>query len=77
MMKLEDSSLNFRFKNAIFIVLENILASGYGPFIPETDGLIIFDSILMIIGRFIVGCILSKIYFLITNYILLDISFGY
>ncbi|KYN21613.1 Potassium/sodium hyperpolarization-activated cyclic nucleotide-gated channel 1 [Trachymyrmex cornetzi] len=54
MMKLEDSSLKFRFKNAAFIVLENILSSGYGLFIPETDGPIIFNSILMIIGKIIV-----------------------
>ncbi|XP_011689359.1 PREDICTED: potassium/sodium hyperpolarization-activated cyclic nucleotide-gated channel 1-like isoform X2 [Wasmannia auropunctata] len=54
MMRLEDSSLKFRFKNAAFIVLENILSSGYGPFVPETDGPILFNSILMIIGRFIV-----------------------
>ncbi|XP_077270115.1 potassium/sodium hyperpolarization-activated cyclic nucleotide-gated channel 4 [Temnothorax americanus] len=58
MMKLEDSSLQFRLKNAAYIVLENILASGYGPFVPETDGSIIFNSILMIIGRFIVCYIL-------------------
>ncbi|KAG5323930.1 HCN1 protein, partial [Acromyrmex heyeri] len=54
MMKLEDSSFQFRFKNAAFIVLENILSSGYGLFVPETDGPIIFNSILMIIGRIIV-----------------------
>ncbi|XP_012522161.2 potassium/sodium hyperpolarization-activated cyclic nucleotide-gated channel 1 [Monomorium pharaonis] len=55
MIKLEeDSSLKFRLKNAAFIVLENILASGYGPFVPETDKPLIFNSILMIIGRFIV-----------------------
>lgn len=61
MMRLEDSSLKFRFKTAAFIVVENILASGYGPFVPETNGSIIFNSILMIIGRFIVCYILSKI----------------
>ncbi|KAG5322765.1 HCN4 protein, partial [Pseudoatta argentina] len=54
MMKLEDSSFQFRFKNAAFIVLENILSSGYGLFVSETDGPIIFNSILMIIGRIIV-----------------------
>lgn len=60
MMRLEDTSLRYRLKNAIFIVLENILASGYGLFIPEKDGHIIFNSILMIIGRFIVCYMLSK-----------------
>ncbi|EGI60569.1 Potassium/sodium hyperpolarization-activated cyclic nucleotide-gated channel 4 [Acromyrmex echinatior] len=59
MMKLEDSSFQFRFKNAAFIVLENILSSGYGLFVPETDGPIIFNSILMIIGRIIV-CYMLK-----------------
>ncbi|XP_018318299.1 potassium/sodium hyperpolarization-activated cyclic nucleotide-gated channel 1 [Mycetomoellerius zeteki] len=54
MMKLENSGLNFRLKNAAFIVLENILSSGYGLFVPETDGPIVFNSILMIIGRIIV-----------------------
>lgn len=54
MMRLEDNSLNYRLKNAIFIVLENILASGYGLYIPEKNGHIIFNSLLMIIGRFIV-----------------------
>ncbi|XP_018396305.1 PREDICTED: potassium/sodium hyperpolarization-activated cyclic nucleotide-gated channel 1-like [Cyphomyrmex costatus] len=54
MMKLEDDSLKFKFKNAAFIVLENILSSGYGLFVPNTDGPLIFNSILMIIGRIIV-----------------------
>lgn len=73
MMKLEDESL--KFENAALIVLENILASGYGPFVPETDGSIIFNSILMVIGRFIVCYILRKFYSFITNYALLDISY--
>ncbi|EFN71680.1 Potassium/sodium hyperpolarization-activated cyclic nucleotide-gated channel 2 [Camponotus floridanus] len=54
MMRLEDTSLRYRLKNAIFIVLENILASGYGLFIPEKNVHIIFNNILMIVGRFIV-----------------------
>ncbi|XP_019888241.1 potassium/sodium hyperpolarization-activated cyclic nucleotide-gated channel 2 [Ooceraea biroi] len=53
-MRLDDHSLKFRFKNALFIVLENMLASGYGLFVPERDGPIILNSSLMIIGRFIV-----------------------
>ena len=82
MMKLEDSSFQFRFKNAAFIVLENILSSGYGLFVPETDGPIIFNSILMIIGRIIVCYMLSKIlsniYTSLPEVILklLNISFG-
>lgn len=75
MIKLEDRSL--KFENAAFIVLENILASGYGPFVPETDGLIIFNSILMIIGRLIVCYILSKIYFFVRNYWTLPLDVKY
>lgn len=66
MMRLEDRSL--KFENAAYIVLENILASGYGPFVPETDGPIIFNSILMVLGRFIVCYILRKINFFVRNY---------
>lgn len=69
MMRLEDSSLKFRLKNAAFIVLENILGSGYGLFIPETDSSIIFNSILMIVGRFIVCYMLSKIYCTISTFL--------
>ncbi|XP_070156836.1 potassium/sodium hyperpolarization-activated cyclic nucleotide-gated channel 1 [Polyergus mexicanus] len=54
MMRLEDSSLRYKLQNAVFIVMENILASGYGLYIPEKNGHIIFNSFLMIIGRFIV-----------------------
>lgn len=60
MMKLEDSTLRLKFKNAVFNVLENILASGYGKFVPERNVQIIFNSVLMIIGRFIVCYMLSK-----------------
>ncbi|KAL0102622.1 hypothetical protein PUN28_018127 [Cardiocondyla obscurior] len=58
MMKLEDKSIQFRFINAALIVVKNILGSDYGPFVPETDGLIIFESILMIIGKLIMCYIL-------------------
>lgn len=68
MMRLEDSSLKFRLKNAAFIVLENILGSGYGLFKPETNGSIIFNSILMIVGRFIVCYMLSEIYCIISTF---------
>lgn len=60
MMKLEDSSLRYRLQNAVFIVLENILGSGYGLYIPEKNVYIIFNSFLMIIGRFIVCYMLGK-----------------
>jgi len=75
MMKLEDRNLKFRFKNAAFIVLENILSSGYGLFVPETDGPIIFNSILMIIGRFIVCYMLSKLLNNIYIFILEDVHY--
>lgn len=60
MMKLEDSTLRLKFKNAVFIVMENIFASGYGKFVPEKNIHIIFNSILMIIGRFIVCSMLGE-----------------
>lgn len=60
MMRLEDSRLRYRLQNAVFIVLENILGSGYGLYIPEKDGHIIFNSFLMIIGRFIMCYMLGK-----------------
>lgn len=74
MMRLEDTSLRYRLKNAIFIVLENILASGYGLFIPEKNGHIIFNSILMIVGRFIVCYMLGKALY-ICNICLSKITF--
>lgn len=84
MMRLEDSSLRYRLKNAVFIVLENILASGYGLFIPEKNFHIIFNSALMIIGRFIVcymlGEALIHVTFVCRKFLLLDtsiLSFSY
>lgn len=65
MTGLEDRGLTFRFKNAVFIVLENIFASGHGLFIPETDGHIVLSSVLMILGRFILCYILSEASFII------------
>lgn len=50
---LEDRTRWYILKNAIFIVLESMLASGHGLFVPETNGHIILSSIYMIIGRFI------------------------
>lgn len=60
MIRLKDSSLTFKFKNALLIVLQNILGNGYGLLIPETNSDIILTSILMVIGRCIVCYILSK-----------------
>ncbi|XP_014477559.1 PREDICTED: potassium/sodium hyperpolarization-activated cyclic nucleotide-gated channel 1-like [Dinoponera quadriceps] len=59
MTGLEERTLTFRLKNAILIVLENILATGYGLFVPETDGHLILSSLVMLIGR------LMMCYFLI------------
>nr|XP_012216655.1 PREDICTED: potassium/sodium hyperpolarization-activated cyclic nucleotide-gated channel 1-like [Linepithema humile] len=58
MMRLGNSGYKIRFKSAAFIALENILASGYGLFVPTTNSIIILNSVLMIIGRCIVCYIL-------------------
>ncbi|KAF7384845.1 hypothetical protein HZH66_011931 [Vespula vulgaris] len=53
MVGLENEGLAFRFQHAFFIVLENLLASGYGVFPPKTDVHIVLNIVLMIFGRFI------------------------
>ncbi|EFN84743.1 potassium/sodium hyperpolarization-activated cyclic nucleotide-gated channel 4 [Harpegnathos saltator] len=60
MTGLEDRTLTFRFKNAMLIVLENILATGYGLFVPETDGHLILSSLVMFIGRIMLCYFLSE-----------------
>ncbi|KAL6432461.1 hypothetical protein ACFW04_006804 [Cataglyphis niger] len=66
MIRLEDSRLRYRLLNAVFIVLENILASGYGLYIPVKDSHIIFNSFFMIIGRLIV-CYMLVMFFRIKD----------
>ncbi|KAK2580594.1 hypothetical protein KPH14_007716 [Odynerus spinipes] len=51
MVGIEKEGLAFRFQHALFIVLENLLASGYGVFPPKTDIHIILNTVLMIFGR--------------------------
>lgn len=63
MMRLGDNGFKIRFKSAVFVALENILASGYGLFVPETDSVIILNSVLMITGRCIVCYVLGKAIF--------------
>lgn len=60
MTGLEDRTLTYRLKNAMLIVLENILATGYGLFVPRTDGHLILSSLVMLIGRIILCYFLSK-----------------
>ncbi|XP_032682375.1 potassium/sodium hyperpolarization-activated cyclic nucleotide-gated channel 1-like [Odontomachus brunneus] len=60
MTGLEDRTLMFRFQNAMLIVLENVLATGYGLFKPKTDGHLILSSFIMLIGRIILCYFLSK-----------------
>lgn len=57
---LEGSTIAGRFQNALFIVVEKLSASGYGLFVPGTDGHTILSCILMITGRFIECYILGE-----------------
>ncbi|XP_076666394.1 potassium/sodium hyperpolarization-activated cyclic nucleotide-gated channel 4 [Andrena cerasifolii] len=50
---LDDNTIAGRFRNALFIVVEQLSATGYGLFVPGTDGHTILSCILMITGRFI------------------------
>ncbi|XP_035723457.1 potassium/sodium hyperpolarization-activated cyclic nucleotide-gated channel 1-like [Vespa mandarinia] len=44
---------NIPLTHALFIVLENLLASGYGVFPPKADIHVILNTVLMILGRFV------------------------
>nr|KAF7407065.1 hypothetical protein H0235_014721 [Vespula pensylvanica] len=60
MVGIEKEGLAFKFQHAFFIVLENLLASGYGVFPPKTDVHIVLNIVLMIFGRFI-ECYIIKV----------------
>jgi len=62
MVVMEDDSFNSQFLNSLYIVLDNILASGYGLFIPVGDAHIVWNSLLMIFGRLFICYILGKAY---------------
>ncbi|XP_046832159.1 potassium/sodium hyperpolarization-activated cyclic nucleotide-gated channel 1-like [Vespa crabro] len=53
MIGIEKEGLVVRFQHAFFIVLENLLASGYGVFPPKADIHVILNTVLMILGRFV------------------------
>lgn len=55
-----------RYQRALFIVLENFTASGYGGIMPQSEGHIMVCTILMVLGRLFESYIISK-QFLLQN----------
>ncbi|KAK1132864.1 hypothetical protein K0M31_014232 [Melipona bicolor] len=51
MTGLDSDSIASRFQYALFIVVEKLSASGYGGYVPDTDGHIVLSCALMFIGR--------------------------
>ncbi|XP_061931564.1 potassium/sodium hyperpolarization-activated cyclic nucleotide-gated channel 2 [Apis cerana] len=51
MIKLDNNSKTFRFRCALFMVVDQISASGYGHLVPYLDDHIILNCILLLIGR--------------------------
>ncbi|OAD60868.1 Potassium/sodium hyperpolarization-activated cyclic nucleotide-gated channel 4 [Eufriesea mexicana] len=51
MTGLNKGQIAIRFQYALFIVVEKLAASGYGDYVPRTEGHIILSSVLVIIGR--------------------------
>ncbi|XP_011307578.1 potassium/sodium hyperpolarization-activated cyclic nucleotide-gated channel 1-like [Fopius arisanus] len=49
--KLTDEGIPVRFQHALFIVLQNFVASGFGGIEPEFEGQMIICTVLMILGR--------------------------
>lgn len=60
MIKLENNSKAFRFRCALFIVVDQISASGYGHLVPYTDDHIILNCILLLVGRILEFYIAGK-----------------
>lgn len=60
MIGLENDSKTFRFRCALFIVVDQISAAGYGHFVPYTDDHIILNCILLFIGRLLEFYIAGK-----------------
>ena len=52
--------ISHRYQRALFIVLENFTASGYGGIEPVSDGHIMVCTILMVLGRLFESYIISK-----------------
>lgn len=59
--KVENKSIGNRFQHALFIVLQNLVASGFGGIQPETTGHTIISTFLMILGRMFEGYIIGKL----------------
>lgn len=57
--KVTDDGIKGRFQHALFIVLQNFVASGFGGIKPESTGHTIISTGLMIIGRIFEGYIIS------------------
>ncbi|XP_068982398.1 potassium/sodium hyperpolarization-activated cyclic nucleotide-gated channel 1-like [Bombus flavifrons] len=51
MTGLDSSSIPSRFQYTLFIVVEKLAASGYGGFVPRTNGHIVLSFVLILIGR--------------------------
>ncbi|CAD1469821.1 unnamed protein product, partial [Heterotrigona itama] len=61
MTGLDSDSVAFRFQYALFIVVEKLSASGYGGYVPQTDGHIVLSCALMLIGR-VLECYIAGLY---------------
>lgn len=51
MTGLDHEFISFRFQHSFFMVIEKVSASGYGLYVPITDGHLILSSFLLIMGR--------------------------
>ncbi|XP_076289994.1 potassium/sodium hyperpolarization-activated cyclic nucleotide-gated channel 1 [Lasioglossum baleicum] len=51
MTGLDHASIGHRFQHSFFMVVEKVSTSGYGLYIPVTDGHLILSSFLMVMGR--------------------------
>lgn len=65
--KLRNEGIPARFHHALFIVLQNFLATGFGGIEPDFEGQMIISTVLMILGRIFQAYIIGKskiLYFL-------------
>lgn len=65
--KVQKKSIGNLFQHALFIVLQNLVASGFGGIQPESTGHTIISTFLMILGRMFEGYIISNIYIFIIQ----------
>lgn len=66
MTGLDSDSIAFRFQYALFIVVEKLSASGYGGYVPDTDGHIVLSCALMLIGR-VLECYIAGMHIFIKD----------